>query len=106
MTSFFATIASAAMALSIAATTPSTTAHVHGKVVAIDAAHGTFQLHHDPFPAMPMAMTMEVRPKNPADLHALHVGEIIDLNVDISVEPWPATGIHPAPVPKPTGKAP
>jgi Cu/Ag efflux protein CusF len=106
MTSLLATLVTAGMALTIAAASPSSIAHIHGKVMAIDSAHGTFQIHHDPFPAMPMAMTMEVKPKNPADVRALHIGEVIDLTVDTSAEPWTATGIHPAPAPNPAGTAP
>lgn len=78
------------------ATTMSNVAHIHGKIVAIDAARGTFQIHHDPFPLMPMAMTMEAKPKNPADLKRLHVGEAIDCTVDTTIVPWPATDIRPA----------
>jgi Cu/Ag efflux protein CusF len=74
----------------------STVAHVHGRIVSIDARRGTFWIHHDPFPAMPMAMTMEVEPKRRADLRKLHVGETIDATIDTSVVPWLATGIHPA----------
>jgi len=72
-------------------------AHIHGKIVAIDAKRGTFTIHHDPFPQMPMAMTMEVRPKVRADLAKLHVGEVIDCTVDTAMVPWPGTGIHPSP---------
>jgi Cu/Ag efflux protein CusF len=90
-----AAVVSGLLALIIAATM-STVAHIHGKVVSIDAAHGTFQIHHDPFAQMPMAMTMEVKPKNPADLRTLHVGEVIDATVDTSIVPWPGTNIKPA----------
>ncbi len=76
-------------------------AHIHGKIVSIDVKKGTFQIHHDPFPAMPMAMTMEVEPKNRADLKKLHVGETIDATVDTSIVPWPGTDIRPGPVKAP-----
>lgn len=91
-----AAVVSGLLALIIAATM-STIAHIHGKVVSIDTAHGTFEIHHDPFPQMPMAMTMEVKPKNPADLRTLHVGEVIDATVDTTIVPWPGTNIKPAP---------
>lgn len=71
-------------------------AHIHGKVVSIDPKSGTFMIHHDPFKEMPMAMTMPVKPKNRADLARLHVGEIIDVTIDTSIDPWPGTNIHPA----------
>jgi Cu/Ag efflux protein CusF len=87
----FAVIASAT-----AAPAPQTIAHIHGRIVSIDAAHHTFQIHHDPFPMMPMAMTMAVEPKNHAVIERLHVGEIIDATVDTSVYPWPGTDIRPA----------
>jgi Cu/Ag efflux protein CusF len=74
----------------------STIAHIHGRVVSIDERRGTFLIHHDPFPAMPMAMTMEVEPKRHADLRKLHVGETIDATIDSSVVPWTATDIRPA----------
>jgi Cu/Ag efflux protein CusF len=89
-------VLSAVLAVASAAPTPQTIAHIHGRVVAIDAKRGTFQIHHDPFPMMPMAMTMEVEPKNRADLAKLHVGEIINATVDTSIDPWPGTDIRPA----------
>jgi Cu/Ag efflux protein CusF len=90
----FGVVASVFVAL--ASPPPIAVAHIHGKVVAIDASRGTFQIHHDPFPAMPMAMTMEVEPKKKSDLRTLHVGEMIDATVDTSVVPWLGTAIHPA----------
>lgn len=86
----------ALLAGSTQAATPATPAplqHVHGKVVAVDPQHGTFQLHHDPFPAMPMAMTMVVRAKRAADLKRLKPGETIDATVDVNRDPWVATSI-------------
>jgi hypothetical protein len=74
----------------------SSVAHIHGRIVAIDARRGTFQIHHDPFPLMPMAMTMDVAPVHGGDLRRLHVGEIVDATVDTSIYPWPGTDIHPA----------
>jgi Cu/Ag efflux protein CusF len=71
-------------------------AHIHGKIVAIDAKRGVFTIHHDPFPMMPMAMTMEVKPRNRNDLAQLHVGEIVDATVDTAIVPWPGTQIHPS----------
>jgi Cu/Ag efflux protein CusF len=70
--------------------------HIHGRIVAIHTKRGTFQIHHDPFPAMPMAMTMEAQPKRAADLAKLHVGEVIDATIDTTVVPWPAWNIRPA----------
>jgi len=84
------------VASATAAPTPQTIAHIHGRIVSIDKARGTFLIHHDPFPLMPMAMTMEVAPKRRADLTTLHVGEIIDATIDTSIDPWPGTDIHPA----------
>ena len=84
------------IAAATAAPTPQTIAHIHGRIVSIDAKAGTFQIHHDPFPLMPMSMTMPVAPTHPADLKKLHVGEIVDATVDISVDPWPGTDIRPA----------
>lgn len=82
------------MALTLAAAAPQTIAHIHGKIVKIDPARHTFMIHHDPFPMMPMAMTMEVEPKRPADLSKLHVGEVIYVTVDTAIVPWPGTDIR------------
>jgi Cu/Ag efflux protein CusF len=71
-------------------------AHIHGTIVKIDAKRGVFSIHHDPFPMMPMSMTMEVRPRSRADLAKLHVGEIVDATVDTAIVPWPGTDIHPS----------
>ena len=68
-------------------------AHIHGRVVSIDSKHGTFLIHHDPFPLMPMAMTMEVKVLRPADLRGLHVGEIVDATVDTALEPWQPSSV-------------
>ena len=75
---------------------PGAIQNIHGRIVAIDAKHGTFQIHHDPFAAMPMAMTMDVQPKRRGDLAKLHVGEIVDATIDMSEVPWPAWNIRPA----------
>ena len=85
------------MALTIAATVPQTIAHIHGTIVKIDPARSTFTIHHDPFPMMPMAMTMEVEPKQHADLRKLHVGEVIYATVDTAIYPWPGSDIRPDP---------
>jgi Cu/Ag efflux protein CusF len=69
---------------------------IHGTIVSIDRKNGTFLIHHDPFSGMPMAMTMQVKPKKRSDLDGLHEGEVIDATADTSVEPWPITGIRPA----------
>jgi Cu/Ag efflux protein CusF len=95
-TSVFTALVSAAMALALAAAASAELAHIHGRIVKIDPARGTFLIHHDPFPAMPMAMTMEVAPKHRTDLKQLHPGEIVDVTVDIAVEPWIGTDIRPA----------
>jgi Cu/Ag efflux protein CusF len=89
-------LVSAAMVLTIAATSLAI-AHIHGTIVKIDRARGTFMIHHDPFPAMPMAMTMEVEPKVRADLRTLHVGEAIYATVDTSIVPWAGSNIRPDP---------
>jgi Cu/Ag efflux protein CusF len=89
-------VVSALLALAVTPS-PAAIAHIHGKIVSIDLSHGTFLIHHDPFPMMPMAMTMPVAPKNKADLKKLHVGEIVDVTVDTSIDPWPGTDIRPAP---------
>lgn len=91
---------SAGMALTIAAATPQTIAHLHGTITKIDPKRGTFMIHHDPFPMMPMAMTMEVEPKNRADLKKVHVGEVITVTVDTATVPWPGTDIKAAPAAK------
>jgi Cu/Ag efflux protein CusF len=91
------------IASATAAPSPQTIAHIHGRIVSIDATHHTFQIHHDPFPLMPMAMTMAVEPKDHAVIRTLHVGEIIDATVDTAVYPWPGTDITPA-TPSPGGK--
>ena len=70
-------------------------AHIHGTIAKIDPNRGTFMIHHDPFPIMPMSMTMEVEPKVRADLRKLHVGEVIYATVDTAVVPWPGSDIRP-----------
>jgi len=80
--------------ITIAALSP--IARIHGKIVLIDRKRGTFMIHHDPFPAMPMAMTMEVEPKHRSDLGKLHVGEVVDVIIDTRIDPWPGTDIRPA----------
>jgi Cu/Ag efflux protein CusF len=96
-TQFFHALAGAGMALTIAVTSPSAIAHIHGTIVSIDRAHGTFTIHHEPFPLMPMSMTMQVEPVRHADLRKLHVGEVIYATVDTTIVPWPGTGIRPDP---------
>lgn len=103
-TQFLHALAGAGLALTIAATTPVTIAHLHGTVTKIDSKRGTFMIHHDPYPMMPMAMTMEVEPKNRADLRKIHVGEIITVTVDTAIVPWPGTEIKPAPSAKAVAK--
>ncbi len=95
-TQFFRALVSSGMFLTIAAASPPTIAHLHGTIVKIDRERGTFMIHHDPFPSMPMAMTMEVEPKRRSDLQKLHVGEVIDATVDTTIVPWPGTDIRPA----------
>jgi Cu/Ag efflux protein CusF len=99
-TQFLRAVVSAAMVLTIAATSPLAIARIHGKVVKIDTKRGTFMIHHDPFASMPMSMTMEVEPKRRSDLAKLHVGETIDATVDTTIVPWPGTDIRPAPTRK------
>ena len=86
--------------ITIAALSP--IARIHGKIVLIDRARGTFMIHHDPFPAMPMAMTMEVEPKHRSDLGKLRVGEVVDVTIDTRIVPWPGTNIRPS-SPHPAG---
>ena len=93
LTQSLSAVVSGVFALIVAA---STVAHIHGTILAIDSTKGVFQIRHDPFPLMPMVMTVEVQPKNPADLKKLHVGETIDCTVETSIDPWPATDIRPA----------
>jgi Cu/Ag efflux protein CusF len=94
-TQFFRALVCTAMVLATAAASPSVIAHIHGTIVKIDPARHTFMIHHDPFPMMPMSMTMEVEPKRPSDLRKLHVGEVIYATIDTSIVPWPGTDIRP-----------
>ena len=87
----------AIMALTVAASAPQTIAHIHGTIVKIDPARHTFMIDHDPFPMMPMEMTMEVEPVQHAQLRKLHVGEVIYATIDTSIYPWPGTDIRPDP---------
>lgn len=96
-THIFRALVCAAMVLTIAATSPLAIAHIHGTIVKIDRARGTFMIHHDPFAMMPMAMTMEVEPKHHSDLRKLHVGEVIYATVDTAIDPWPGSDIRPDP---------
>jgi Cu/Ag efflux protein CusF len=96
-THLFHALAGAGMALTLAATSPSAVAHIHGTIVSIDRAHGTFMIHHDPFALMPMSMTMQVEPVRRADIRKLYVGEVIYATVDTATVPWPGTGIRPDP---------
>jgi hypothetical protein len=48
---------------------------------------------------MPLAMTMELEPRNRADLRKLRVGAWIDATINTSIGPWAATDIRPAPQP-------
>jgi Cu/Ag efflux protein CusF len=96
-THFLRAFVCAGMVFTIAATSALAIAHIHGTIVKIDRTRGTFMIHHDPFPLMPMSMTMEVEPKRRADLTKLHVGEVIYATIDTSVDPWPGTDIRPDP---------
>jgi Cu/Ag efflux protein CusF len=78
----------------VVAASPAPIEQIHGRVVAIDAKHGTFEIHHDPIPAMPMAMTMLVQPKHAGDLKKLHVGEVINATIDTTAVPWTAWNIR------------
>jgi Cu/Ag efflux protein CusF len=71
-------------------------ARIHGRIVSIDRIRGTFMIHHDPFAAMPMAMTMEVAPAHRSDLGKLKIGEFVDVTIDTRVVPWTGTEIRPA----------
>lgn len=81
--------------LALAPLRPATaaTSHIHGKIVAVDTAHHQAQIHHDPFAAMPMAMTMVVHVPNTSDLAKLRPGEMIDADVDTSKDPWVMTNV-------------
>lgn len=94
-TQFFHAVGGAGLALTLAVTSPSTIAHIHGTIVSIDRAHGTFMIHHEPFALMPMSMTMQVEPVRRADVRKLYVGEVIYATVDTATVPWPGTGIRP-----------
>jgi Cu/Ag efflux protein CusF len=83
------------MVVTVAATSSLAIARIHGTITKIDSKRGTFMIHHDPFPAMPMAMTMEVEPTHRADLAKLHVGEVINATVDTSIVPWAGSNIQP-----------
>src|SRR5580698_6774930 len=96
-TQFISAIVGPVMALTIAATGPQTIAHIHGTIVKIDPARHTFMIDHDPFPMMPMEMTMEVEPVQHAQLRKLHVGEVVFATIDTSIYPWPGTDIRPDP---------
>jgi hypothetical protein len=39
---------------------------------------------------------MEVQPVRARDLGTLHVGELIDVTVDTTIDPWPGTNIRPS----------
>jgi hypothetical protein len=90
-------VACAGMVLALAATSPLAIEHIHGTIVKIDHKRNTFMIHHDPFPSMPMSMTMEVEPVHHSDLHKLHVGEVIYATIDTTIVPWPGTNIRPDP---------
>ena len=90
-----ASVLSALLAVVVAATS-SSIAHIHGKIVAIDAKHGVFSIHHDAFPQMPMAMTMDVKPVHRADLAKLHVGEVVNATIDTAAMPWRGIEVHAA----------
>jgi Cu/Ag efflux protein CusF len=83
-----AAVLSLAAALAAVVPAAAATSHVHGKIVAVDAAHHEVQIHHDPFAAMPMAMTMVVIVPNPADFAKLHKGAVVEADVDTSKDPW------------------
>jgi Cu/Ag efflux protein CusF len=88
-------VAGVTLALTVTASSHAL-ARIHGTVVAIDAPHGTFRIHHDPFPQMPMAMTMDVRPRHRSDLRSLRVGERVDAVVDFTTDPWLGSDIRPS----------
>ncbi|HXP92009.1 MAG TPA: copper-binding protein [Candidatus Binatia bacterium] len=64
------------------------TSQIHGTIVSVDSAHRTVEIHHDPFAAMPMSMTMVVKVPNAADLAKLHKGTIVNADIDTSKDPW------------------
>ena len=97
MTTQVHAFAGAILALTLAAGAPQTIAHIHGTIVKIDPARHIFTIDHDPFPMMPMEMTMEVEPVQHAELRKLHVGEVIYATIDTSIYPWPGTDIRPDP---------
>jgi Cu/Ag efflux protein CusF len=65
-----------------------TLSQIHGKIVAIHPEYREILVHHDPFPAMPMAMTMICTVKRVAQLKGLRPGETIYAQVDTSQSPW------------------
>ena len=89
-------IVAALTASALAAGRPVDIARIHGVVTKIDRTRHTFWIHHDPFAQMPMSMTMEVQPVRARDLGRLHVGELIDVTIDTTIDPWPGTNIQPS----------
>lgn len=89
-------ILTALTAPAFAAGRPIDMARIHGVITKIDPKRHTFWIHHDPFAQMPMSMTMEVEPVRAGDLGRLHVGELIDVTIDTTIDPWPGTNIQPS----------
>lgn len=87
----------AGLAVLFSAPAGAATSRIHGTIVSVDAAHHTAQIHHDPFAAMPMAMTMVVRVPRAADLAKLHKGSVVDADVDTSKDPWILENVKIAP---------
>jgi Cu/Ag efflux protein CusF len=75
-------------ALGTASGAAAATNRIHGTIVAVDARKHEAQIHHDPFAAMPMAMTMVVSVPKASDLAKLRKGAVIDADVDTSKDPW------------------
>ena len=84
-----------AVLLAIGPLTPAfaETSHVHGTIVIIDAKQQQVQIHHDPFPPMPMVMTMIFQVPDKAVFSALRVGMVVDADVDLDKTPWSLSNI-------------
>lgn len=61
--------------------------HLHGLVLSTDPAKGEAIVRHDPVAGMP-GMTMAFRIAPAERVRALHPGEIIDADLDMSGDPW------------------
>lgn len=84
----------ALLAVSRVAVSRADTSHVHGTIVDVDATKQQVQIHHDPFPAMPMVMTMIFQVPDKTTFSQLRVGMIVDGDVDTDKTPWSLSNIR------------